>query len=98
MKHVEYSLPVVILKEGKNFIAYTPALDISTSAITFSKAKKRFEELVQIFFEELEENGTTEEVLSDCGWIKVRKNKKQMWQSPRFIAEMEETFKVPCPA
>jgi len=93
MKHVKYSLPVVILKEGKSFIAYTPSLDISTSALTFSKAKKRFEELVQIFFEELEENGTTEEVLSDCGWTKVRKN----WQSPRFITEMEETFTVPCP-
>ncbi|MFH1394785.1 MAG: hypothetical protein ABIH09_01350 [Candidatus Omnitrophota bacterium] len=98
MKYMKCSLPVIILKEGKNFIAYTPALDISTSATTVNKAKKRFEELVHIFFEELEEMGTTEEVLANCGWIKSRKNKKQVWQSPRFITEMDETFKIPCPA
>lgn len=61
--HLEVSLPVSILKEGKYFIAYSPALDLSTSAKSFEEAKKRFEEVVPIFFEELLEKGTVEEVL-----------------------------------
>jgi len=43
-------LSVFFLREGKKFIAYSPALDISTCADTFEKAKARFEELVAVFF------------------------------------------------
>ena len=62
--YFEVSLPVSILKEGKYFIAYTPALDLSTSGKTFAEVKERFGEVVQIFFEELLEKGTLEEVLA----------------------------------
>lgn len=68
-----FNLPVIILKEGDSFIAYTPALDISTVGKTFEQAQKRFNELVTIFFEELSQAGTTEEVLSDLGWTKEKK-------------------------
>ncbi|MEK7537372.1 MAG: hypothetical protein AAB619_00155 [Patescibacteria group bacterium] len=47
-------LPVSILREGKRFIAYTPALDLSTSGKTFEQAKQRFEEAAELFFEETE--------------------------------------------
>jgi len=57
--NLRFSLPVTFLREGKYFIAHTPALDISTSAETFEKAKTRFTELVDIFFEELIEKGAT---------------------------------------
>jgi hypothetical protein len=40
MRYCEICLPVIFLKEGKKFIAYTPTLDISTCANTFDKAKK----------------------------------------------------------
>lgn len=56
--HWEISLPVSILKEGKYFIAYTPALDLSTSGKSFDEVKKRFGEVVQIFFEEFSEKGS----------------------------------------
>ncbi len=71
MSKIVYSLPVSILKEGEYFVAYTPALDISTYAKTFEKAKMRFEKLVQIFFEELSQKGTTDKVLGGLGWQKV---------------------------
>lgn len=70
---VNLNLPVIILKEGDVFVAYTPALDISTVGKTFEQAEQRFDELVTIFFEELSEAGTTEEVLLDLGWTEKKK-------------------------
>ena len=53
------NLPVTIFKEGKNYVAYSPALDLSTSASTYKKAQARFSEIVEIFFEELFTLGKT---------------------------------------
>lgn len=46
-------LSVFVFKEGNTFIAYSPALDLSTCADTYEKSKKRFNEIVNIFFEEI---------------------------------------------
>jgi predicted RNase H-like HicB family nuclease len=64
-------VPVTILKEDKVFIAYSPVLDLSTSGKTFSQVRRRFSEAVQIFFEELNQAGTLDEVLTDLGWTKI---------------------------
>ncbi|PIS14935.1 hypothetical protein COT64_00040 [Candidatus Shapirobacteria bacterium CG09_land_8_20_14_0_10_39_12] len=85
------SLPVSILKEGKYFIAYTPVLDLSTSGRSFEKAKERFGKVVQIFFEELLEKGTLDEVLGDLGWRKIKKE----WTPPFVVAQESENFRVP---
>lgn len=53
-------LPVSFLREGKRFIAYTPALDLSTSGKTFEEAKEHFVEASELFFEELDRMGTTQ--------------------------------------
>ena len=64
------NLTVTISRQGRRYVAYAPALDISTSGKTETEAKKRFEELVQLFMEELEEAGTTAAVLTELGWTK----------------------------
>ena len=97
MKFQDIRLSVLFLREGKKFIAYSPALDISTCADNFEDAKKNFEDLVEIFFDELEEAGTLEEVLTECGWRRVSRGKSR-WLPPRIVGRTEETFKVPCPA
>lgn len=84
-------LSVFIFREGKRFIAYTPSLDLSTSGKTFKETQKRFEEAVQILFEELEAKGTREEVLSNLGWRKVERR----WQSPVTIAHEMREVKIP---
>lgn len=63
-----YNLPVFIIKEGKNYIAYTPALDLSTSGKDYEEVRKRFHEIVNIFFEEIVKKGTMEEALKELGW------------------------------
>jgi hypothetical protein len=76
------NLPVTIFKEGKSYVAYSPALDLSTSASTYKKAQIRFSEIVEIFLEELLEMGTLDMVLKDLGWQKIKSN----WQPPVVIS------------
>jgi len=87
---LEFNLPVSILREGKKYIAYTPALDLSTSGNTFDQAKKRFDEVVHIFFEEIMKENTTEQVLTELGWQKV--NAK--WNPPIVISNESQMVKL----
>jgi predicted RNase H-like HicB family nuclease len=56
--HLEANLPVIIFKERNRFIAYTPALDISTSGKTFNQVRKNFSILINLFMQESIKKGT----------------------------------------
>lgn len=90
-KEFSFSLPVSIFREKEAFIAHTPVLNLTTSGKTFEEAKKRFDEAVDIFFEELAEMGTLDETLEELGWVKTTSG----WAPPTFIAHEIETFKMP---
>jgi len=79
---INTELPVSILREGDSFVAYSPALDISTAGKTYTEVQTRFKELVEIFFEELKEMGTLNETLENLGWVK----KKSRMVSPFFVS------------
>ena len=83
-------LPVSIFREGKHFIAYTPALDLSTSGKSYEQVKKRFNEVVSIFFEELIKKGTLDEVLESLGWEKIKKQ----WTPPTIISQESENIRL----
>ncbi|OGH47789.1 MAG: hypothetical protein A3A51_03715 [Candidatus Levybacteria bacterium RIFCSPLOWO2_01_FULL_39_10] len=89
----EFGLPVSFLKEGDSFIAYTPALDLSTSGDTFEEAQKNFVEAVNIFFEELVKMGTVDDVLTELGWQK--ENGKYI--PPVVVSNQTETFSFSFP-
>ncbi len=91
MDKIEFSLSVTVIKEGDTFVAYSPALDLSTVGDTFDEAKKRFGEAVQIFFEEITEKGTVEEALTELGW---QKNKNE-FVPPMVVGQATESFSVP---
>ena len=80
-----------ILREKNRYIAYTTALDLSTSGRTYQEAKRRFGEAVNIFFEELEKMGTLDEVLQNLGWRKMQKQ----WQPPVVVSHESEIVRVP---
>ena len=88
---LNFNLTVSILKEGKRYIAYSPALELSTSGKNETQAKKHFEEAVDIFFEEVVEAGTLEDVLANLGWKKA----KNRWEPPRVVSQRSEHFRVP---
>jgi len=88
--NLQVKLPVSVIKEGDAYIAYTPALDLSTFGKTYESAKERFEESVAIFFEELVKKGTLEEVLYNLGW----KRTQAKWNPPLVVSQDFHTFKV----
>ncbi|HLC49555.1 MAG TPA: hypothetical protein VJI96_04205 [Candidatus Andersenbacteria bacterium] len=90
IKNLQFSLPISIVKEGHTFVAHTSALDISTCADSIKEVKDRFIELVEIFFEELEKKGTTDEVLESMGWQKIQSS----WEPPVEVEHTIEEFKV----
>ena len=87
---LEVNLPVSFLREGDKFVAYTPALDLSTSGKSFKEAQARFKEIVGIFFEEIIEKGTINEVLVNLGWKKIQSK----WTPPVVISQGTQLIKV----
>ena len=84
------SLPVTIFKEGKSYVAYSPALDLSTCASTYGKAQTNFSEIVEIFIEELVEMGTLDAVLQELGWQKIKSN----WQPPVVVSNYFQSMNL----
>lgn len=87
----QLKLSISIFKEGNSFIAYLPSLDLSTSGKTFKEVKQRAKEIIEVFFEELAEAGTTQEVLENLGWAKV----KQQIKPPVIVAHEIQEIKMP---
>ncbi len=90
-KKLAIDLSVLITKQDKAFVAYSPALDISTSGKSEKEVKVRFQELIGIFFKEIIEAGTVNEVLSELGWKKGQKN----WTPPKVVSATSIGFNIP---
>jgi hypothetical protein len=75
-------LTVNFIKERKQVIAYAPALDISTVGKSEEHAKKRFQELVRIFLNDISERNVVDEVLTELGWTKESIHNKPQWVPP----------------
>jgi hypothetical protein len=88
---LEFNLPVSFIREDKRIVAYSPALDLSTSAKNYKEARRRFSEIVNIFFEELIKRDTLEEILGDLGWKKIQAK----WIPPAVISQESQTIQVP---
>jgi len=90
VKNIYFSIPVSIFKEGKDFVAYSPVLDLSTCADSLDGAQKMFEEATKIFFEELDRKGTMNDVLSSLGWNKSDSN----WLPPAEVSHQTKKFSL----
>ena len=93
LSYTETKLPVLVFKEGKKVIAYTPALDISSCGETEQKARARLAEAVHLFFDELISMGTLDEVLEECGWQK--EPLRHSWFPPHYTLSTEDSIKIP---
>ncbi|HJZ05545.1 hypothetical protein A2634_00065 [Candidatus Amesbacteria bacterium RIFCSPHIGHO2_01_FULL_48_32] len=91
MGKVQFALSVIVIKEGDSFIAYSPALDLSTAGETYAEAKKRFEEAVGIFFEEISQKNTVDKALTELGWQKQNNE----YLPPMVVGSQTENFSVP---
>lgn len=92
MKDIDnLKLQIDFLREGKNYIAYSPALDLATCGKTMSDAKKSFVEAVELFFETIVENRTYKDVLKDLGW----KVKGKEFTPPMIVSREMQSVTVP---
>ena len=89
--NLSFNLPVLITKQNKRFVAFTPALDVSTSGKSVKEVKKSFVELANIFLEEIFEAKTADDVLSELGWKKVQKK----WNPPEIISSQSIGLQIP---
>ena len=89
------NIPVVFLKEGELFVAYSPALDLSTCGDSFDEARENFEEALELFFAECLKRGTLERALASYGWQRSR-TKPPQWEPPVIVGQ--ESLSVPVPA
>ncbi len=60
---MEISVRVEILKEGDEYVALAPDLNVSSFGENIEDAKNSFREALEAFIEECREMGTLEEVL-----------------------------------
>jgi hypothetical protein len=90
---IQTKIPVIFFEEGDKIIAYSPALDLSTCGDTEQLARSRFTEATTIFFDEIVNMGTAEEVLTECGWHKSCGGKT--WQPPVLKSYSEEIVQIP---
>ena len=87
---LEFKLPISIIRENQKYVAYTPVLDLATSGKSYDEVKKRFGEIVNIFFAEIIKKGTLEEVLLGLGW----KRAQAKWNPPMIISQESQTVRV----
>jgi predicted RNase H-like HicB family nuclease len=91
---VHGTIPVMFFQEGEAVVAYTPALDLSTSGKDLQEAHKRFGEALRILIKELQEMGTLDEVLQEYGWKKSL-DTEDAWIPPHFLGHLEESIHLP---
>jgi predicted RNase H-like HicB family nuclease len=65
---VEVKIQLLLLKEEDSYVAYCPALELSSYGNTIKEAKSAFEDALAIFIEETTKMGTMKDVLLHLGW------------------------------
>src|SRR5262249_8949691 len=83
-------LALQISREDDCFVVYCPDLELSSHVDSPEEAKKHFQEVLDIFFDDLVERGTLNEVLEECGWVCVENDNTPTWVPPAIISR--ETF------
>jgi len=81
--HISVGVIVLILKEDNLFVAYCPALELSSYGKTKKEAKENFNDALNIFIEETQKKGTLEKVLLSLGW--TLKQKPQVSYKPPLL-------------
>ena len=62
------NITIELWQKGKWYVAKSPELDFVSQGRTAEEARKNLEEVINIQFHEMEEMGTFEEYLAECGF------------------------------
>lgn len=84
----EFSFDTHIFKEGDTFVAYVPALDISSCGATDDEARRNIRDAVRGFLAASADLGTIDEVLQEAGY----QRDGDVWRAPEFVADDEHSI------
>ena len=80
-----------IFKEGAQYVAHSPELDLSSCAGTETKARENLIEAARLFLEEADKMGTLEQILQESGYVR----RGGAWQAPRLISRQRASVALP---
>ncbi len=76
-RHHRFTIQYYIFKADGIYIAYCPALDMTSSGEDMNDVVKQFYEHFQLYVECCIEDGTLMDDLKSHGWLLLRKNKRR---------------------
>jgi predicted RNase H-like HicB family nuclease len=88
-KKVNVDIIISIFKESKYYVAYCPALELSSYGKTEKEAKAYFEDALKVFLEDTIERGTLEKCLLKFGWT-LQQKPEIKYLPPRIENELEK--------
>jgi len=92
-KSVTVNLSMYLFKEGKSFILYCPALDLSAYGDSEVQAKKSFEDVFEMTIKYMITKNTMKEDLLNHGW-QMKSLKQRQIKAPSFETMLKnESFR-----
>jgi len=86
----DFSFDTHIFKEGDTFVAYVPALDLSSCGATDEEARRNIRDAVRGFLDSCARMGTLEEVLQEAGY----RHEGEDWRAPEFVSVDRLTMSI----
>ncbi len=74
---MNFNFRIEVFKEGDQFVAISPELNVSSFGTSPTEAKKSLKEAVELFLEECKRMGSLDEVLKEAGF----KSENKLWKS-----------------
>ncbi len=81
-----------IFKEGEQYVARSPELDLSSCAPTETKARDNLIEAVRLFLAEAGKMGTLDQLLQESGYVRRGSG---VWQAPEIVSRQRASVPLP---
>ncbi|MFY9725215.1 MAG: hypothetical protein WB579_20520 [Bryobacteraceae bacterium] len=86
----DFSFDTHIFKEGDTYVAYAPALDLSSCGATDDEARRNIRDAVRGFLATSAEMGTLSDILEEAGY----EPEGDGWRAPEFVSVDRLTMNV----
>jgi predicted RNase H-like HicB family nuclease len=86
----DFSFDTHIFKEGDAYVAYVPALDVSSCGATDEEARRNIRDAVRGFLAASADLGTLDEILREAGYDR----EGDAWRAPEFVSVDRLTMSI----
>ena len=86
----DFAFDTHIFKEGDTYVAYVPALDVSSCGATDEEARRNIRDAVRGFLAASADMGTLEEILREAGYHQ----EGEQWRAPEFVSVDRLTMSI----